>query len=229
MNMLSIIIPVYNEKATVEALLASVAGQDIAPVGKEIIVVDDGSTDGTGELLARLAAGGGFALLRHDRNRGKGAAIRTGLARASGDLVLIQDADLEYDPADHRKLLAAFGPDAPVVYGSRYLGRNPIGYTVLNWGNNFLTWFTNVLFGSRLTDINTCYKLFRADIIKGLGLRSDGFDFEIDVTAKVLRAGYAIREVPIRYDPRRYEAGKKIRPVDGLRDAAAVIRYRFGK
>jgi len=227
MTKLSVIIPVYNEKETVGELLRRVAAVPVAPFDKEIIVVDDHSGDGTYERLEQLKGQAGFILLRHEANRGKGAAVRTALARASGDLVLLQDADLEYDPADYAKLLAAYGPETPVVYGSRYLGRNRIGYVLLNWGNDLLTWLINVLFRARLTDINTCYKLFRTDLLRSLGLESDGFDLEIEVTAKTLAAGNPIVEVPISYQPRSFAEGKKIGWRDGLKDIAAIFWYRF--
>ena len=229
MKRLSIVVPVFNERTTVEESLRRVSAAPTPGYDKEVVVVDDGSTDGSGELLVRLASGGTFVLERHLKNRGKGAAIRTGLARVTGEAVLIQDADLEYDPADYAKLLAAFEAGSPVVYGSRYLGRNKVGYTILLWGNNFLTALINLLFGARLTDVNTCYKLFRTEIIKGLGLVSDGFDIEMELTGKTLRAGHKIVEIAIAYDPRRYAAGMKIRIRDGVRDLLAILRFRFSR
>jgi glycosyltransferase involved in cell wall biosynthesis len=229
MSKLTIIIPVYNEKTTVEEILRRVQAAPTPGFDKEIIVVDDGSSDGSGELLERLSREQGFRLLRHPRNRGKGAAVKTALAQASGDLVLIQDADLEYDPADYVRLLAVSGPDAPVVYGSRYLGRFGGASTLYGLGGRLLTRFMNLLFGTSLTDINTCYKLFRTDVIKGLDLQADGFEFCEEATAKALRAGYAIKEAPISYNPRKKSEGKKIRLRHGLRSFWTIVKYRLGK
>jgi len=229
MAKLDIIIPVYNERATIEELLQRVRDAAAPGFDKEIIVVDDGSTDGTGALLDSLQDRFGLILLRHDRNRGKGAAVRAALERAGGDAVLIQDADLEYDPADYARLLAAFGPGTPVVYGSRNLGAAGQGYALYTWGGRFLTFCLNLLFGAALTDINTCYKLFRADIIKGLGLAADGFEFCEEATAKTLRSGWAIKEVPVSYRPRKFAEGKKIRLRDGWRGFTTIVRQRFWK
>ncbi len=229
MPRLSIIIPIYNEKATVAEVLRLVAAAPPPGHDKEIIVVDDGSTDGSGELVEGLKGTYGLILLRHGRNRGKGAAIRTALGRASGDVVLIQDADLEYDPADHVRLLAAYGSATPVVYGSRNLGTSGHGYALYTWGGRFLTFCANLLFGSSLTDVNTCYKLFRSDIIKGLDLSADGFEFCEEATAKVLRAGWPIKEVPVSYRPRKFAEGKKIRLRDGWRGFLTLVKYRFSK
>ncbi len=229
MARLSVIIPVYNEQDTIAEVVRRVAAAPTPGYDKEIIVVDDGSTDGSGALLGSLRPEFGLVLLRHERNRGKGAAIRTALERASGDAILIQDADLEYDPADYAGLLAAFGSEAPVVYGSRNLGTSGHGYALYTWGGRFLTFCANLLFGSDLTDINTCYKLFRRDIIKGLDLSAAGFEFCEEATAKVLRAGWPIKEVPVSYRPRRFAEGKKIRLRDGWLGLMTLIKYRFSR
>jgi len=227
MGRLTVIVPVFNEETTISEVLRLVRAAPTPGYDKEVIVVDDGSTDGTGRLLTELQERYGLILLRHAANRGKGAAVRTALERASGDLVLIQDADLEYDPADYAKLLAAFGPETPVVYGSRNLGAGGQGYALYNWGGRFLTFCANLLFGADLTDINTCYKLFRTDVIRGLGLTADGFEFCEEVTAKVLRGGWPIKEVAISYRPRKFVEGKKIRLRDGWLGLKTIIKWRL--
>jgi len=226
MNKLSVIIPVFNEKATVEELLRRVAAAPTPGHDKEVIVVDDGSTDGTAELLARLQAGGGFRLLRHERNRGKGAAVRTGLAAASGGLTIIQDADLEYDPGDYAALLAAADRGAPVVYGVRR-GSGAAGRLLFGLGGRLLTAVMNILYGSHLSDINTCYKLFRTGVLRDLRLEADGFDLCEEATAKALRAGLPIAEVPVSYSPRTAAQGKKIRLRHGWRGLLRIIKCRF--
>jgi len=228
-NKISIVIPVFNELATIEEILRRVQAAPTPGYDREIIVVDDGSTDGTGRLLDELKGKNDLILLRHPQNRGKGAAIKTALEKAAGDLILIQDADLEYDPADYGRLLGAFGPETPVVYGSRYLGRKGSGRSLFSWGGRFLTFWCNLLFGAALTDINTCYKLFRADVIKGLGLEADGFEFCEEATAKVLRRGQSITEVPVSYSPRGFAEGKKIRLRHGWRGFLTIAKYRFRK
>jgi glycosyltransferase involved in cell wall biosynthesis len=220
----SIIIPVYNEKATVLQLLKQV---EALPVDKEIIMVDDGSTDGTRDLLAGLAPGR-VRVFFHERNQGKGAAIRTGLRAATGDVVTIQDADLEYDPRDLLSLLRPIVEGkAEVVYGSRFTGehRNMFFW---HWvGNRFLTLVTNVLFDTTLSDMETCYKMFKADVIKGLNLKCRRFEFEVEVTAKVLKAGHRIYEVPISYAGREFHEGKKITWRDGFTALWSLLRYRI--
>lgn len=222
---LSILIPVYNEKATVLELLRRVEAVPL-PVAKEVVLVDDGSVDGTRELLAGLGARAKVVL--HERNRGKGAAVRTALAHATGDLVLIQDADLEYDPADYPGLL---GPlldgRADVVYGSRFLGGPH--RVLLFWhyfGNKLFTLLTNVLYDINLTDMGTCYKAFLAETVKGLPLRSERFGIEAELTAKVCKRRLRIYEVPISYSGRTYAEGKKITWKDGFSYLWCLLRYR---
>jgi len=219
----SIIIPVYNEKATVLELLKRV---EALPVDKELILVDDGSTDGTRDLLAGLEPARARVLF-HDRNRGKGAAIRTGLREVTGGVVTIQDADLEYDPRDLLNLLRPIAEGkADVVYGSRFTGehRNMFFW---HWvGNRFLTFVTNVLYDTTLSDMETCYKMFRADVIKGINLKCRRFEFEVEVTAKVLKAGHRIYEVPISYAGREFHEGKKITWRDGFVALWNLFRYR---
>ena len=219
MPKLTIIVPVYNESNTIERLIAAVVAAPTAGYEKQILVVDDGSTDGTTEVLKTLAVEHPFVLLRHAANSGKGAAIRTALRQASGAAVLIQDADLEYDPADYPVLLAAYGEGAPVVYGSRNLTRTGRGYFAYYLGGRFLTAVLNLLFRVHLTDINTGYKLFRRDVLASLPLKANRFDFCEEATAETLKAGHPIREVPIRYYPRTLAAGKKI----GLRDGIGLL------
>lgn len=215
---LSVLIPAYNEEATVEELIKRVAEIDLE---KEIIVVDDCSTDRTPQILSALRQPG-LVVIRHDQNRGKGAAIRTALAAATGDAVIIQDADLEYDPQDFHKLLEPLQEGrAKVVYGVRSLERQKWH---MRWGNRLLTMLTNVLYGSNLQDMETCYKLLAADLVTGMELRADGFDIEAEITAKILKKRYDIHQVPIWYSPR---TDKKLTPLDGLPTLWALIRLRF--
>ncbi|HWW45132.1 MAG TPA: glycosyltransferase family 2 protein [Acidimicrobiia bacterium] len=223
---LSVIVPVYNERNTVAEIVRRMRSVEL-PLEREIVIVDDGSTDGTRQVLSQLADSTVHVVL-HDRNQGKGAAVRTGLAQVTGDLVLIQDADLEYDPDDWPKLLApAMKGRARVVYGSRFTGerRNML---FIHWvGNRFLSLITNVLYNTTLSDMETCYKLFERDVIQGIHLRSRGFDFEPEVTAKVLRQGIRIYEVPISYSGREFDEGKKITWQDGFAALWTLVRYRF--
>lgn len=223
---LSVIIPCYNERATI----ARVVDQVLA-VGRadEIIIVDDGSTDGTREILGQIAQNSNVTVLYHATNCGKGAAVRTGIAQATGDIILIQDADLEYDPRDYPALLQPIEEGrATVVYGSRFLGGPR--KAMLFWhtvGNRLLTLITNILYDTILTDMETGYKVFRADVIKNLPLHSRRFEFEPEVTAKVLKRGHRIFEVPITYTGREYTEGKKITWKDGPIAAWTLIKYRF--
>lgn len=215
---LSVLIPAYNEEATVEEVIKRVAEIDLE---KEIIVVDDCSTDRTPQILSALRQPG-LVVIRHDQNRGKGAAIRTALAAATGDAVIIQDADLEYDPQDFHKLLEPLQDGrAKVVYGVRSLERQKWH---MRWGNRLLTMLTNLLYGSHLQDMETCYKLLAADVVSGMELRADGFDIEAEITAKILKKRYDIHQVPIWYSPR---TEKKLTPLDGLPTLWALIRLRF--
>ncbi|MFA5140975.1 MAG: glycosyltransferase family 2 protein [Elusimicrobiota bacterium] len=225
---LTVIVPAYNEARTLGPLIERLLTVRF-PLRLEVIVVDDGSTDGTAKEAARLSRPG-LKVLRHETNRGKGAAIRTGLDAASGDLVLIQDADLEYEPEDILSLLKpALEQGAPVVYGSRILRReNRASYWRYYWGGRFISLWTNLLFGSRITDEPTCYKLFDARLLKGLGLRCTGFEFCPEATGKLLRGGVPILEVPIRYTPRTIAEGKKIRWLDGVIALWTLLKIRIG-
>lgn len=224
---LSVIIPVYNESATLPQIIGRVRATGLA---QQIIVVDDGSDDGSPSILARLKNSGdpSLTILCHERNRGKGAAIRTGLAAVTGDLVLVQDADLEYDPADYPALLAPFvDSSAQVVYGSRNLQRNPKSSFAFYWGGRLLSWVTNWLYGAHITDEATGYKVIKTELLRGLGLETDGFEFCPEVTAKLLQQGVEIKEVPISYYPRSWEQGKKIQWYDGLVAIWTLIKYRY--
>ena len=224
---LSIIVPVFNEKKTIAKILQKVHEQDLNDWEKEIIVVDDGSSDGTEEILIKLKERFYFILLWHSKNLGKGAAIKTALKYTTGDFVLIQDADLEYDPNDYQNLLNALGKNSPVIYGSRNLGSAKRGYFLYFLGGRLLTAFLNIMFGSSLTDINTGYKLFQTDIIKNINLETDGFEFCEEVTAKILKSGYHIKEVPIHYYPRKFSQGKKLRFRDGLIGFWTIIKFKI--
>jgi glycosyltransferase involved in cell wall biosynthesis len=224
---LTVVMPVYNERATVEAILQRVEQTGLA---NEIILVDDGSTDGTRAILERIASQHpALKVLLHERNRGKGAAIQTGIRAATQDLVLIQDADLEYDPRDYPALLAPIlEGKADVVFGSRFLGGPR--RTTMFWhmvANQLLTFMTNILYNSILSDMETGYKLFRREILQAIPLRCRRFDFEPEVTAKLLKRRIRVFEVPISFNPREYDEGKKI----GLKDAFAAVwtllKYRF--
>ena len=223
---LTVIVPVYNERATVAEIVRRVRAADV-PLTVDVVVVDDGSNDGTDKVLAAIEDST-VRVVSHERNPGKGAAIRTGLAHARGDLVLIQDADLEYDPDDWPRLLEpVLKHKAVVVYGSRFTGERK-NMLPLHWvGNRFLSLVTNVLYSSTLSDMETCYKLFDRRVLEGITVVSNRFDFEPEITAKVLRRGYRIYEVPISYAGREVDEGKKITWRDGFGALKALVKYRF--
>lgn len=224
---LSIIVPVYNEEKTVLPLLAKVHSVKLMGLRRQIIVVDDGSSDGTARLLKKVKYPE-VTVLRHGKNRGKGAAIRTAIPHTTGDYVVIQDADLEYDPSDYEKLLVPLlDGSSDVVYGSRFMGPHR---AFLFWhyvGNKFLSLVTNVLYNTILTDMETCYKVFKGEILRGLKLRSNRFEFEPEVTAKILKRGCKIFEMPISYRGRGFEEGKKITWRDGFSALWTLVRYRW--
>ncbi len=227
---LSVVIPVFNEEPTVETLIRRVLAVELP---KEVIVVDDASTDQTPAILDRLAQDPGIAgtvvFLQHSRNRGKGAAIRTALERVEGDVVIIQDADLEYDPREFPNLLEPIlDGRADVVYGSRFLGGpHRVLYFWHYLGNKALTLLCNILTNLNLSDMETCYKAFRTEVLKGVSIRSDRFEFEPEITIKIARKGYRIYETPISYSGRSYAEGKKIGWKDGVWTLWALIRFRF--
>jgi glycosyltransferase involved in cell wall biosynthesis len=242
---LSIIMPVYNERTTLEAIVQQVQAVDLTinsnstnlglpgPVTleREIVIVDDGSTDGTRDILDRWRAAPppNMQIIYHDDNSGKGAALRTGFQHATGDILLIQDADLEYDPRDYVKLLEPLLEGrAPVIYGSRFLGGPRAAMSLSHTlGNQLLTIMTNLLYGTSLSDMETCYKCFRRDVIDDMVLRSRAFEIEPELTAKILKRGYTIFEVPITYNGRSFHEGKKIGWQDGFSAVRTLIRYRF--
>jgi glycosyltransferase involved in cell wall biosynthesis len=229
-RMLSVIMPVYNEQATVAEIIRRMRAVTLPPpLTLEIIAVDDASSDGSDKVLATVGDST-VHVLTHQHNRGKGAAIRTGMAAAHGDLILIQDADLEYDPQDWAKLLdPILRGKTRVVYGSRFTGERK-NMLPLHWvGNRFLSLATNVLYSSTLSDMETCYKLFDRRVLEGITIESNRFEFEPEITARVLRRGHRIYEVPISYAGREPDEGKKITWRDGLTALWTLLRYRFSR
>ena len=228
MNKVSIIVPVFNEINTLDTILEKIENEPFCALEKEIILVDDMSTDGTREHLKELECK--YKVFYHDKNQGKGAAIRTGLAHITGDIMVIQDADLEYDPADYQDLVKLIVEDkADVVYGSRLTGAKPSRSFMFTHllGNKLLTFTTNVLYGATLTDMETCYKAFRTSFLEGIQIKSDRFDFEPEITAKILKKKARLYELPISYYGREYNEGKKITWKDGIHAIIALIRFRF--
>lgn len=222
---LSALIPVYNEEDTIAAIVARL---EQVPLVRQIIVVDDHSTDATPERVRQLAAAGRVEAFYHTQNRGKGAALRNALRMAREDYLVIQDADLEYDPQDFNAMVAQINQHgAQVVYGSRFKGGPRTGMLWTHYlGNRGLTLLFNLLYGQRLTDMETCYKLFRTTLLARLGIDNDRFDIDPEITAKVVRAGQRIYEVPVSYAGRPYLAGKKIKPQDALSAVRTLWRYR---
>ena len=228
MQKVSIIIRVYNEKDTLRELLRRVEQACFAGLEKEIILVDDCSTDGTSDILNELKSK--YKVFSHEKNMGKGAAIRTAVKEATGDLVVIQDADLEYSPDDYDKLLPfIINNEADVVYGSRFLNTdNSENFILKNKiANLFLTTLTNVFFGTKITDMETCYKAFKREFIQNIEIKSNRFDFEPEITAKVLKAKARLKEIPISYNGRQHNEGKKINWKDGIHAIITIIKYRF--
>lgn len=224
-SVVSIIVPTFNERATIEEILRRLHRVQRT---LQIIVVDDGSTDGTTELLQAESEKKTIELVVHSSNQGKGAAVRTGLARATGDIVIVQDADLEYDPADFPILLAPIDNGiAEVVYGSRFLGPHRAMYFWHSVGNKFLTLLCNILYNTTLTDVETGYKVMTADVASSFTLQSERWGFDPEITAKILKRGHRIYEVPISYTGREFSEGKKIHWKDGLVVAATLVRYRL--
>jgi len=225
---LTIAVPVYNERERVGPALKELLSTPL-PVESEVIVVDDGSTDGTWEQLAQLPLPEHVRIIRHSQNRGKGAALRTALEAATGDVFVPFDADLEYDPSDIAVcLLPLIRNDSDVVFGTRAFGSHTAFSFWFVMGNKLLNLWANVLFNSYISDLETCFKMTRTDVLRSLDLRSDGFDIEAEVTAKLLRAGHRPYEVPINYKARTREQGKKIQWQDGFRAMWVVARIRYG-
>jgi glycosyltransferase involved in cell wall biosynthesis len=223
--LLSVVMPVFNERDTIEEIIHRVLA---VAMRIELIVVDDMSTDGTAEILERLQKERGFTLLRQPRNSGKGSALRRGFAVVTGDLVIIQDADLEYSPEEYPQLTELIcAGRADVVFGSRFLGRHRVFLLTHYLGNRLLTFMANVLYNTMLTDMETCYKVMRTDVLRSMVLKSDGFGIEPEITAKVFKRRYRVYEVPISYDGRGYEEGKKITWRDGVVALWVLLKYRF--
>lgn len=226
--MLSVIIPVYNERNTIGRVIERVKAVKLPGIRKEIIVIDGCSTDGTREFLADIAPNQNIHLVMEERRRGKGMAVRTGFSKATGDIIIIQDADLETNPEEYPQLLEPIISDnRQVVYGSRFKR----GRGNASWGNYYGNWlvtiFMNILFFSRLSDVATVYKVFRKDVIKYTNFECKGFDLDIEITAKILKSGYRILELPISYEPRLAKDGKKLHWFIGIRALLLVFKYRF--
>ena len=221
---LTVVIPVYNEKKTIRTIVERVQA---VPIEKEIILVDDDPTDGTRDILQQLESEG-IKVLYHEKNMGKGAALRTGFHHAAGDFVIVQDADLEYDPQEYPKLLEPILQDrADVVYGSRFSGQNRNMMSIHRLGNQFLTFVTNLLYRTSITDMETCYKLFKTPLVKNIKIECNRFNFEPEITAKILRRKLRIVEIPISYSGRKFSEGKKITWRDGFAALWALFKYRF--
>jgi glycosyltransferase involved in cell wall biosynthesis len=229
--LLSIVIPAYNERETIRAILKKVEEAPLPRgVGREIIIVDDGSKDGTREILKSLPKH--IKVIFHKHNKGKGGAVKTGFAAAKGDIIIIQDADLEYDPRDYTAVITPIlKGEAKVVYGSRRLRRENKQYSGISFflGGVLLSWMTTLLYFQRITDEPTCYKAFSRNVIKGLRIENDKFDWEPEITAKILKKGIRILEVPIRYYPRHANEGKKIKWKDGVSAIWTLLKYRVVK
>jgi glycosyltransferase involved in cell wall biosynthesis len=223
--LLSVVMPVYNERNTIDEIIRRVLA---VPLRIQLIVVDDVSTDGTTEILEQLQRELAFTLLKQPRNGGKGSALRRGFEAVSGDMMIIQDADLEYHPEEYPLLtnLITSGR-ADVVYGSRFLGTHRVFLLTHYLGNRLLTFITNVLYNTMLSDMETCYKVMRVDVLRSFALHSDGFGIEPELTAKIFKRGYKVYEVPISYDGRGYDEGKKITWRDGVIALWVLLKYRF--
>lgn len=223
---LSVIMPVYNEISTIEEIVSQVRAVGVAD---EIVIVDDGSEDGTRAILSELANFPEVRVIEHEHNQGKGAAVVTGIRAAQGDVMIIQDADLEYDPNDYLKLLAPIqAGETDVVYGSRFASDETERPMLMSWMANLtLTLVTNLLYGATLTDMETCYKVFRREVVADMEIHATGFEFEPEFTAKILKQNIKVVELPISFNPRGYSEGKKITALDGAIALWTLIKYRF--
>jgi glycosyltransferase involved in cell wall biosynthesis len=223
--LLSVVMPAYNEEATIEEMIRRVVA---VPVRTELIIIDDGSKDGTREILSRLATELPIKVIFQPANGGKGAALRRGFQEVTGEIVVIQDADLEYSPEEFPELIELICQGrADVVYGSRFLGRHRVFMFTHYVGNRIVTLLTNVLYNTMLTDMETCYKVMRTEVLRSFSLRSDGFGIEPELTAKIFKRGYRVYEIPITYDGRGYDEGKKITWRDGFVALWVLLKYRF--
>ncbi len=223
MPLLSVIMPVYNEEKTIKQIIEKI---NAVSIDKEIIAVDDGSTDGTGKALREVVCPN-LKVIHHSSNRGKGAAFLTALSNATGELVIIQDADLEYDPNDYLKLIEEFNKGGvDLILGARFL-EGYRGMMIPRMGNRFLTGLLNVLFNTRLNDFLTCYKLLRRQTLNELGLKSSGFSIDTEIVTKILKKKLNIKQVAVSYKPRNYAEGKKIKWYDGVKDIISIIKYRY--
>jgi len=223
--LLSVVMPVFNEKATIDEIIRRTLA---VPLRVQLIVIDDCSTDGTRDMLAALQRELGFTLVLQPQNAGKGSALRRGFQEVRGDLVVIQDADLEYSPEEFPELIELIWDGrADVVFGSRFLGRHRVFMFTHYMGNRFLTMATNILYNTMLTDMETCYKVMRTEVLRSMTLEANGFGIEPELTAKIFKRGYRVYEVPISYDGRSYEEGKKIGWRDGFVALWVLLKFRF--
>jgi len=224
--LLTVVMPVYNEKNTVADMIARVLA--VPGIRKELIVIDDASSDGSREIVAKLAAEKGFRHILQEKNQGKGAAVRRGIDAAAGDVIVVQDADLEYSPEEYPDLLDLIVKGkADAVFGSRFIGRHRCFLFTHYLANLFLNLVTNILYNTTLTDMETCFKAVRADMLKGMTLRSNRFGIEPEITAKLFKRGARVYEVPITYEGRDYSEGKKITWKDGFPALWTLVKYRF--